>query len=149
MKSCQNWMLTICLVVLLVPLGACSGLRELSAEVGEISRLQSQLQQQTGQTDLTVDLNNDRYLSVSFINSPLAKLPADQKKAKALEVAHLAYNDWPKRGELISVSVIFQSSYDLGPVHYSNSLDNFAFQISELTADKASAPPGQTLSSAH
>jgi predicted Zn-dependent protease len=45
---------------------------------------------------------------------------------------------------LANVSVIFQSSYDLGPVHYSNSLDNFAFQISELTANEVSTPPGQT-----
>lgn len=149
MKVPQNWMLTIYLVVLLVPLGACSGLRELSAELGEIKQLQSQLQQQTGQTALTVSLNNDRYLSVSFINSSLAKLPADQKKAKALEVARLAYNDWPRRDELVSVSVIFASSYDVGPVHYSNSLDNFAFQISELMADKAPAPLGQTPDSVH
>jgi predicted Zn-dependent protease len=137
-------MLTIGLVLLLMSLGACKGVRELSAELGELSRLQTRLQQQTGQTGLIINLNNNRNLNVSFINSELAKLPPDQKRAKALEVARMAYNDWPKRGELANVGVIFQSSYDLGPIHYSNSLDNFAFQVSELTANEVSTPAGQT-----
>jgi hypothetical protein len=149
MKLHWHRMLTISLVLFLVSLGACNGLRELSAELGELSRLQTQLQQQTGQAGLSVNLNNGQYLSVSFINSLLAKLPSDQKRPKALEVARLAYNDWPKRDELASVSVVFQSRYDVGPVHYSNSLDNFEFQISELTAKEVSTPPGQTTGSAH
>src|SRR5450755_4864374 len=116
------------LVALAVSLSACSGLQELSAELGDLNRLQKQLQQQTGQTAINVNLNNRSYLNISFVNSPLAKLPADQKKAKALEVARFAYADWPKRTELSSVTVIFQSSYDVGPVHYSSSTDNFSFQ---------------------
>lgn len=144
MKFHRHRMLLICLVLSVVSLGVCKGFRELSAELGELSRLQAQLQQQTGEAGLTINLNNARYLSVSFINSPLAKLPSDQKRTKALEVARLAYNDWPKRDELASVSVVFQSRYDVGPVHYSNSLDNVEFQISELTAKGLSTPPGET-----
>jgi hypothetical protein len=149
MKFHWQRMLTISLVLLLVSLGACNGLRDLSAELVELSRLQTQLQQQTGQAGLTINLNNARYLSVSFVNSPLAQLPPDQKRTKALEVARLAYNDWSKRDELASVSVVFQSRYDVGPVHYSNSLDNFEFQVSELTAKDVPTLPGQTTGSAH
>jgi hypothetical protein len=149
MKFQRQRMLTTGLILFLLLLVACSGFRQLSTELSELSRLQTQLQQQTGQADLSINLNNGRYLSVSLNNSTLAKLPSDQKRTKALEVARLAYNDWPKRGELASVSVVFQSRYDVGPVHYSNSLDNFEFQISELTAKEVSTPPGQTSDSAH
>lgn len=145
----EQWhrVLTVGLVLSLLPLGGCNGFRELSAELGEISRLQSQLQQQTGQAAVSVDLNNGRYLNVSFINSPLAKIAPDQKKTKALQVARLAYNAWPKRGELASVTVIFQTNYDVGPLHYSDSRDNFEFPISELATNGASTPD-QTAGSA-
>jgi hypothetical protein len=137
------------LIVLVFQLVACSGCRELVAQLGEINTLQSQLQQQTGQTAINVNLTNDSYFNISFINSSLAKLPPDQKKAKALEVARLVYKDWAKRDQLISVMVVFQRSSDLGPVHYSDSSDNFEFQVSELKADKSPAPPGQTANPTH
>jgi len=136
-------------VPMLTLLGACNGIRELSSELGDLNRLQSQLQQQTGQTGINVNLNNGSFLNISFVNSALAKLSADQKKAKALEVARLAYNDWPKRNQLVSVTVIFQTSYDVGPVHYSNSLDNFPFQASELAASGTPTPSGQIPKSSH
>ena len=131
------------LLALLSSLGGCSGFRGLLDDLQQVVRLQQQLQQQTGQPGLTVRLNNRRYLVINFVNSPLAKLPADQKKNKALEVARLAYQDWPKRTELASVTVVFASNYDVGPLHYSNSLDNFEFQISELAANDVSTSPGQ------
>ena len=127
--------------LLLVSLTACSGLRELSSQIADLNRLQKQLQQQTGQTGINVNLNNGSYLNISFINSSLAKLPSDQKKAKALEIARFAYSDWAKRAGLSSVTVIFQTSYDVGPVHYSNSMDNFAFQPSELATAAAPTSP--------
>ena len=148
MKSRPRHLLTIALSVLLASIAGCSGFKELASELGEINKLQQQLQQQTGQSSLNVNLTNDRFLSVSFVNSPLAKLPADQKKAKALETAHFAYNDWPKRANLASVTVIFLSSYDVGPVHYTNSTDNFEFQVSDLV-DKSPVPAGKPPASAH
>lgn len=142
-------MLAVALALLLVFLGGCSGFRQMAGELGDLNHLQKQLQQQTGQSGIGVNLNNGSYLNISFVNSPLAKLPADQKKAKALEVARFAYNDWPKRSELSSVTVIFQTSYDVGPVYYNNSMDHFTFQTSELTTNGAPAPPTQAPGTAH
>ncbi len=141
MKLRLRRILTASIALLFVSLSACSGLRELSSQIADLNHLQKQLQQQTGQTGINVNLNNGSYLNISFINSSLAKLPGDQKKAKALEVARFAFNDWAKRADLSSVTVIFQTSYDVGPVHYSNSMDNFSFQPSELATAAAPTSP--------
>ena len=126
MKSLRQCTVTMVLFALLAPLGGCSSFRGLVGDLQQVMQLQQQLQQQTGQTGLTVNLNNGRFLLVNFVNSPLAKLPADQKKSKALQVARLAYRDWPKRTDLASITVAFVSNYDVGPVHYSNSTGQFS-----------------------
>ena len=134
-------LLLIGLLAMLAPLGACGRFHGLVGKLGELNRLQQQLQQQTGEPNIKVNLNNDRYLNVSFVNSPLAKLPPEQKKAKSLEVARLAYNDYAERADLLSVRVTFETIYEVGPVHYDNGMDSIEFQIPELrTAASGRAP---------
>ena len=106
-------------------------------QLDEIKGLQQQLQRQTGQSGLNINLTNDTYVFIKFVNSPLAKFPAEQKKSKALEVARLTYRDWPKRAQLTTVTVVFETNYDFGFVHYSNSMDSFEFQVLELARDLA------------
>jgi hypothetical protein len=113
-------------------------------QLNEIRELQQRLQQQTGQSGLNINLTNDTYFFIKFVNSPLAKLPAEQKKSKALEVARLTYQDWPKRSQLTTVTVVFETNYDFGFVHYSNSTDSFEFQVSELVRDNVLPPVKQT-----
>jgi hypothetical protein len=146
MKLRRQRLLLVGLLVLLAPLGACSSVRGVIGKLGELNRLQQRLQQQTGQYNIQVNLNNGQNLSISFMNSPGAKLPADQKRVKALEVARLAYNDYPERADLASVRVTFAAVYDVGPLHYNNGFDSTEFTISQLTSDQPAPTetPSQT-----
>jgi hypothetical protein len=127
-------LLLIGLLAMLASLIACGSFRGLAGKLRELAQLQQQLQHQTGQNNLQASLHNGRYLNLSFVDSSLAKLPSEQKKAKALEVARLAYNDYFERADLASVRVTFETNYDVGPAHYDNGVDSIEFQIPELTA---------------
>ncbi len=145
MKFQRQRLLLIVSLAMLAPLGACSSIRGVLGTLGELNRLQQLLRQQTGQNNVQVNLSNNQYLDISFVNSPWAKLPADQKKAKSLDVARLAYNEYRERSELVSVRVTFETEYDLGGLHYSNGMDSTEFGPSELTPDNihSSGPPLQ------
>jgi hypothetical protein len=144
MKYRRSRLVTIVVVGLMATLCGCSRFRELMGLLNEIKDLQQRLQQQTGQSGLNINLTNDTYFFIKFVNSPLAKLPAEQKKSKALEVARLTYQDWPKRAQLTTVTVVFETNYDFVFVHYSNSMDSFEFQVSELARDNVLPPVKQT-----
>jgi hypothetical protein len=121
-------------LVILAASAGCGGFRGVVSEIGDLQRLQQQLQQQTGQNDIAINLNNGGYLSVRLVNSPWKNLPADQKQAKSLELARLAYNDWPKRADLDSVSVTYETHQSVGPLYYDNAMDTTEFTISQLTS---------------
>ena len=129
----------------------CGGFRGVLSEVGDLQQLQQQLRQQTGQNDIAISLNNDRYLSVRLVNSPWKNSPADQKQAKSFDLARLAYNDWPKRTDLDSVSVTYETHESIGPLYYDNALDSTEFTISQLTSPNAItiAPPNQSDAHGH
>jgi hypothetical protein len=117
----------------------CSGFRGLVGEVGDLQRLQQQLRQQTGQNDIAISLNNDAYLSVRLVNSPWKNLPPDQKQAKSLELARMAYNDWPKRADLASVSVTYETHESVGLLSYDNTSDTTEFTSAQLAPANGAA----------
>lgn len=143
-KCRRSRLFTIVVVGLITTLCGCGRFRELIGQLNEIKELQQQLQRQTGQSGLNINLTNDTYFLIKSVKSPLAKLPAEQKKSKAHEVVRLTYQDWPKRPQLTTVTVVFETNYDFGFVHYSNSMDSFEFQVSELARDLALPPVKQT-----
>jgi hypothetical protein len=122
-------------------MGGCSGFHRFAGELNQLSQLQRKLVEYTGQSEIAVNLMNGQYLSVSFVNSPLAKLPPDKEKAKALEVAQFIYRNWPNPTQLSKIIVVFEIRYDLVIFHYDNSLDNFEFSPSQLRLSERSASP--------
>jgi hypothetical protein len=98
--------------------------------------VQSDLTRLTGQNDIRVVLNNGSLLGISVMNSPLRDLPVAQKRAKALEIARLAYNSYRSRTDLRGESVVFGFHRDyLGIFRYDNSTDIYRFEISDLSTD--------------
>jgi len=135
--------LIVSFVAILMLLPACTRLRELKGQIGELMQLRANLQQQTREDAVEVHLNNGTHLVVSLLNSSLAKLPTDKKQAKALEIAKYAYQDWPQRDGLTKITVVFETKYDLGVVHYSNAIDNYSFDPAKLKSAAVPADNGQ------
>jgi hypothetical protein len=135
--------LIVSVVAILMLLPACTRLRELRGQFGDLMQLRANLQHQTGEDAVEVHLNNGTYLIVSLLNSSLAKLPTDRKQAKALEIAKYAYQDWPQRDALTKITVVFETKYDLGIVHYANAMDNYSFDPAKLKSAGIPADNGQ------
>lgn len=101
-----------------------------------LQAVQSDLTRLTGPNDIRVVLNNGSLLGISVMNSPLRELPVAQKRAKALEIARLAYKSYRSRTDLRGESVVFGVHRDyLGIFRYENSTDIYRFEISELSTD--------------
>jgi hypothetical protein len=123
-------------VILLALLVSCSGVHEMAATLQDLQKVQRDLAKELGNNEIRVNLNNGRFLSIGVVNSPLRALPADQRNAKALELARIAYNSYPSRSALNSISVTFAShrSY-LGVFTYDDYRDAFSFEASQLTSE--------------
>jgi hypothetical protein len=96
-------------------------------------RLAQQLQQQTGQSNIVVVVVNGEFLGITLTNSAWNNLPIDQKREKSLDVARLAYKDYPGGGNLFSIDVSYSTDYEAGPLHYRVRGDKFEFFQSDFT----------------
>src|SRR5579863_6022469 len=119
---------SITLVTSLV-LVSCSSVHNLKNTLQDLVTVQSQLVKALGDGEVRINLNNGSFLAVGVVNSPLNDLSKDRKKAKALEIARLAFDSYPSRSALTAVSVSFgiHRSYLLGTFNYQNTTDSFAF----------------------
>ena len=88
----------ILLVVALTALCSCDGVRNAAGTIGELQQLQQSVSKAVGGGNVSVNLNNGKYLYVGIVNTPLKDLPSEQKKAKALEVAKLSFKSRMRRG---------------------------------------------------
>jgi hypothetical protein len=95
---------------------SCGGVHKLTGMFQDLLVVRNQLAKALGHNEIRVDLNNGHFLNIGVVNSPLNDLPDEQKKARAFEIARLAYNSYPSRSELTGVSVTFEvdRSYVLG-----------------------------------
>jgi hypothetical protein len=78
----------------------------------------------TGNDNVTVFLNNGRYLDIGLVNSPWKSLPPAAKAAKAGEVAGVAVAAYPERSSLARINVTYTTNrtYFL-VVHYTDTTD--------------------------
>ena len=139
----QRFGSAIGLVALSVVLVSCGGVHRMMGTLEDLQKVQRDVGKALGGGEVRVQLNNDRVLSVGVMNSPLKTAPADQRKAKALELARIAYESYPSRSALKSVSVSFGThrSY-LGVFTYDESGDAFGFEASQLASE--GRPEGQS-----
>jgi hypothetical protein len=117
---------------------SCQSVRQAANVIGELQQVQQAASKAVG-SEVNVNLNNGNSLVIGIVNSPLKALPTEQKKAKALEVAQLAYRSYPQAAKLDQVSVVFvtQKSY-VGVVNYKDTSDAFNFTAPDLSNPKSS-----------
>ena len=131
-------MRALCLVAVVLCAG-CQAVGGLANSLGELQEVRRQVAAASGHDNIGVNLSNGRLLSVSVINSPFKTLPDDQRKAKAREIAGVAYKAFPGRSKLEDVAVVFavHRTYAL-LFNYNDSTDAHFFPAAELDSATAS-----------
>src|SRR5215831_5527807 len=116
---------TLLLLCLASCLAGCSGFVRSYAEAG---KLQQQLKDKYLEKDVNVSLRNSRYLTISFIDSPLNQRDAAKRAARAEEVAKFVIKNIPSIGEIYRIEILFLESDKRWIVFRSwHSLGYFAF----------------------
>ena len=81
-----------------------------------------------------VKVMDGRFLNVALVNSAVSELPADQRQAKAREIAGIAFRAYPSRSSLETVAVTLGVNINAAVVSYSSTTDTFKFSVNELDA---------------
>lgn len=116
-------------------LAACSGVQKFAEGVNELQAVQKAVMEKVDRDIVGVTLMNGTSLNVNLVNSPLKKLPAAEKQAKAAELAKVAYDSYAGRAAIKAVRVTFAVvSTTLVVVTTNDSSDSFTFDASELAA---------------
>ena len=128
------------LVVCSLVLANCGPVPGLMEGLKDVQAVQTDVVRAVHEDNVTVNLNNDRYLTISLINSPIGALATEPKEAKAREIAQIAFLAFPHRERLEQIGVVFmeQRRYFFF-FNYSNGTDAHFFKASEFApASKAS-----------
>ncbi|HTS88088.1 MAG TPA: hypothetical protein VMG41_06305 [Gemmatimonadales bacterium] len=112
-------------------IAACSNLKELQQSVVELQQLQASLTERFGGPGIVVN-ETSTTLIVTFVNSDLAKLPSDQRTAKAREVAEFVREHFPGYARLTSISIALQTRSSLGVASFSRTQTPYTYRTAEL-----------------
>ena len=119
--------------VLCLALAGCSAASDLAKSLGELQKVQAAVAREAGTPAVQINLMNGKYLTVAIVNSPLGKLPREDKQAKALALARAAFEALPERQALAKVRVTFAvHERRFLVVNYTDARDSFTFDPGEL-----------------
>jgi hypothetical protein len=105
---------------------ACSN--GLIKSLGDLARLRQQLIDKYHEQDIRVNLQNSRYLTIIFVNSPLNQQAAAVRAKRAQEAAKFVVSNYPAIGKIGNIWISFVASETrLIIFHYSNTIEAFAF----------------------
>jgi hypothetical protein len=116
-------------------ISGCDSMRGMAGTLASLQAVQGAVAREVGDNNVQVNVNNDRYMTIGIINSPLRSLPDDERRAKALQIAQLAYKTYSSRASLETVGVVFvvHRSYFLF-FNVNDGRDYFGFSTAELAA---------------
>ena len=107
-------------------LSACSS--GLFKQLSEIAKLRQELMDKYQEKEINVHLQNDAYLTISMVNSPLNEADDAARGARAADVAKFVAKRLPSIQQLKSIWIVFVKSETRFVVfHYSRSLGAFVF----------------------
>ncbi len=124
--------LRLLLLVALVS-GGCGGAREAYDALGGLRQLHTDLTTKY-HDEISVRINNGKFLSIGLVNSALKDLPADQKAQKAREIAAYAIGRYPDADKLDTVSVGFVTHKSYLVVSFTDASEQYRFAAAELKA---------------
>lgn len=81
-----------------------------------------------------LSIRNNGNLVIAFENSPLADLPAAERKQFAHRVAQFAYQHYSHPEALNLIGVVFQSRQAYGPVKITKAEPMYLWNVKELAA---------------
>ncbi len=128
----RNRLLSAAVLVITTAAG-CGTAHNVARTFQELQIVQQDVVKATGHPTVQVNLANSRYLSVGLVNSPVRDRPEQERRAKALEIAKVAFRAYSSRDELVEVHVAYvtKRTYFL-IVHHTDATDVFTFLPSEL-----------------
>jgi hypothetical protein len=121
---------------------ACDTIGRAAGGLGEIVAVQRAVQARVGSAPVRINVANGAEMGVSIVNSPLRLLPADQRKAKARELAKVAYDAYASRGRLTRIQVVFVVQSGFLFVTFSDGSDAHVFEPAGLK--DGPTPPSAT-----
>lgn len=135
------WLLVLCL-------SSCEGVSRTIVDLKELQKVQAAVQAAFPAEVVQINLNNGRYLNVALVNSSLRQLPVESRKARAREIAGIAFQGYPARAALESVTVTFKLDASAVVVRYTDTRDTYRFAPADLVAvtpvPTAGAPSGSS-----
>jgi hypothetical protein len=123
---------TALLAALTLTVSACVRNDGVGSQSPAAKAVQKILSEKTPGTIVGITLTGSS-LNVNLINSPLKKLPHEQKEVKARELALLAYTAYADRAQIKSVRVVYVVlDTALVVIATNDSSDAFTFDATEL-----------------
>lgn len=101
------------------------------ADLKDIITLQRGLSHEFQTSAISINLNNSRYLTVTFTNSPTADLPEPEQAAFARRVAEYVRDHYARYEQLQSIQVGFSSVKGVG-ITFTSTRIPYRFTPSEL-----------------
>lgn len=137
----SRFCLIVAVLALLLP--ACT--QEQRKTISDLFPLRDALIKQYQVSDVGVQVQNGRFLSISFVNSAFNQLPRIEQETKAKEIATFAKAHYAstQKIEAIGVSFVVHKNYVF--IQFTNALNSFFFKTSDLpdsepgSAEKPSA----------
>ena len=121
--------------------GGCDSVRKAVNSFSPILEVQKKVSKALDGAAVNVNLSNGKYLSLGVINSPLKDLAEKPKKAKAREIAQLAYDSYAPRADLKKVYVAFVIKKDYFLLfHYTDGSDSYSFAADDLARTSKATP---------
>jgi len=116
--------------------------------LGDMARLRQQLMDKYHEKDISVSVQNSRFMQIAFINSPLNQRDRAERQARARETAEFAKSHYPGIGGIQTIWIAFwrtETRYVF--VHYNDNIDSYAFDKNgfELGGDSENNDPSRPI----
>jgi predicted Zn-dependent protease len=134
----QRCRLAVSVAGILLAFASCQRVGQLEDTLRELQQVKKEVSGLVDTDEVSVNINNGRYLSIGITNSPLTNLPAAEKRQNALEIAKLAYASYASRAglEIVVVAFVIHRSHFLF-FNYSDARDSFEFRPVDLASRSA------------
>jgi predicted Zn-dependent protease len=134
----QRFGIAVAIGGIALPLISCRRVDQLRDILTELQQAQELVREQAATSEVAVNLNNRRFLTIGIADSPWQALPRAERQQKALEVARLAYTGLAPKVHLEVVTVSFEVRRTYFQfINYSKATDAFQFDVEDLSPPSA------------
>jgi len=121
MKPISKYLLLFFLPLIVIFSSSCEGVID---DISDMSKFRDSLQKVYPEEDISVNISNGTYLSVSFINSDLKKLKSEEKNKIAEKIGNISRNYFQK-DRILNGSLTFVIYKNYIVYKYTESIDNY------------------------